>query len=89
MYKIADIQCNSYLEWTEKSYKDHIERIIWFHNIDTDMRWFWIHDLLDFWWQIYINTNEQNITDKVIKYFEKRKNRLWIKKKCKFYFINY
>ncbi len=72
MYLIFDVQQQCYLEWSEKTLRDVVERLISFHSIDCDMRYWNIFDLLELEWQV-------TSTDRVT-YQPPDLNRLLIKK---------
>ena len=75
---IYDDQLWWYLEWSENSIKDCIERLISFHSIDTHIQDIW--HLLEMWWTICDWTNNTNYNDKVFKMFSQWKWYRWFKK---------
>jgi hypothetical protein len=78
MYYIYDDQQQWYLEWSEKSIRDCIKRLISFHSIDTYTSD--IYMLLELWWTINDWTNNTNYNNKVINMFKQWKGKRLFKK---------
>lgn len=77
-YFIYDDQQWFYLEWSDKTIKDCIKRLISFHSIDT-----WlidIDDLLSMWWTINDWTNNTNYNSKISKQYSRWKWKRWFNK---------
>ncbi len=87
MYYIFDDQTFNYLEWSEKTIRDCIERLLSFHSIDyyaVD-----IDDLLSLWWTINDWTNNTNYNLKILKQYSRWKWKRWFKKTRNKYMTNY
>jgi len=86
-YYIFDDQCFSYLEWSEKSIRDCIERLISYHSIDTYTNN--IYMLLEQWWTITNGTDNKTYTKEILKRFSKGKGKRLFNKIRNKYMTNY